>query len=99
MLGKLGIRETSPTMAKHVTVSLIRTVIMALNTQQTDLLHVQKYAYERSFQCSHIHIYAYICSIHACICTIMYVFIYVFMNTCVSTYLYVCMYVCMYVGV
>jgi len=59
VMGKLGIRETSPSKAKHVMVSLIRTVIMAINTQQTDftMLHVQKYAYKHEFQCIHTHIY------------------------------------------
>ena len=59
VMAKLGIRETSPSKAKHVIVSLIQTVIMAINIQQTDftVLQVQKYVYERAFQCIHIHIY------------------------------------------
>jgi hypothetical protein len=58
IMGKLGIRETSPSKAKHVTVSLTWTVIMAINTQQTvcTMLHVQKYVYERAFQCIHVHL-------------------------------------------
>ena len=60
VMGKLGIRETSPSKAKHVMVSLTWTVIMAINIVQTDftVLHVQKYVYERVFQCIHIHIYS-----------------------------------------
>jgi len=46
-MGKLGIRETSPSKAKHVMVSFIRTVIMAINIQQAPftMLRIQKYVH------------------------------------------------------
>jgi hypothetical protein len=78
VMGKLGIRETSPSKAKHVMVSLKRTVIMAINTQQTDftMLHVQKYAYEHEFHCIHTHIYMPIYVAYMCVFMYKYVCIY-----------------------